>query len=81
MTPFEQACAAQGWGRPAEFLKAFHATAEVLGEDITVTDRQFRRWRAVLPPLPVRAPGASSTPCSVSPPPTWVSPDPHQVSS
>ncbi len=52
MTPFEFACIEQGWSKPRDFLRAFQATADVLGEPITVTDRQFRRWRQPAPPAP-----------------------------
>lgn len=51
-TPFEDACRLHGWERPADFLRAFHAAADVLGESVTLTDRQFRRWRQPLPPTP-----------------------------
>lgn len=52
LTPFEQVCIEHGWLRPAEFLRAFQATADVLGEPVTVTDRQFRRWKQPSPPAP-----------------------------
>lgn len=52
LTPFEQACLEHGWSKPAEFLRAFQATADVLGETATVTERQFLRWRALNPPVP-----------------------------
>ncbi|WP_445521300.1 hypothetical protein [Streptomyces sp. NEAU-174] len=52
LTPFECACIEHGWQKPADFLRAFEATASLLGETATVTDRQFRRWRQPLPPAP-----------------------------
>ena len=52
MTPFEQACLEHGWRRPSDFLRAFDATAAVLGEVVTLTDRQLRRWRQPSPPEP-----------------------------
>lgn len=51
-TLFERECVARGWGRSAAFQRAFEATAGLVGEDVTVTDRQFRRWRAPNPPRP-----------------------------
>lgn len=52
LTPFEHACLLHGWEKPADFLRAFEATADVLGEPVTLTDRQFRRWRQPAPPAP-----------------------------
>jgi hypothetical protein len=52
LTPFEQACLEHGWSKPAEFLRAFLTTADVLGEAATVTERQFLRWRGPNPPVP-----------------------------
>lgn len=52
LTPFEQACIEHGWLKPSDFLRAFQATADVLGEPVTVTDRQFRRWKEPSPPGP-----------------------------
>ncbi|MFI1584285.1 hypothetical protein [Embleya sp. NPDC020630] len=52
LTPFEHACLAHGWGKPADFLRAFEAAADLIGETITVTDRQYRRWRQPAPPAP-----------------------------
>lgn len=52
LTPFEHACIAAGWGKPAAFLRAFDATAQLLGETVTLTDRQARRWRESRPPNP-----------------------------
>ncbi|WP_026219685.1 hypothetical protein [Embleya scabrispora] len=52
LTPFEVACLAHGWDKPADFLRAFHAAADVLGEAVTLTDRQYRRWRQPDPPAP-----------------------------
>jgi hypothetical protein len=51
-TPFEQACAERGWHTPAAFLHAFHATGQLIGEPVTLTDRQLRRWRQPHPPAP-----------------------------
>lgn len=51
-TPFAHECAARGWDKPAAFLHAFDATANLVGEHIAVTDRQFRRWRQPNPPRP-----------------------------
>jgi hypothetical protein len=51
-TPFDQACRERGWTRPAVFLAEFARTARLIGEQVTVTDRQFRRWRAPNPPRP-----------------------------
>jgi hypothetical protein len=56
LTPFTQACIEHGWENPVDFLRAFQATADILGEPIDVTDRQFRRWKKPNPPGPrVRA--------------------------
>ncbi|THA54301.1 hypothetical protein E6R62_16710 [Streptomyces sp. A1136] len=52
MTPFEHACLLHGWEKPADFLRAFEATADVLGEAVTLTDRQYRRWKRPKPPAP-----------------------------
>lgn len=53
---FEQACVEHGWSRPADFLRAFQTTADLLGEPVSMTDRQLRRWRHPVPPAPrVRA--------------------------
>ena len=38
--------------RPAAFLRAFDSTACVVGEQVVVTDRQFRRRRLQGPPRP-----------------------------
>ncbi|MGW6456660.1 hypothetical protein ACWF94_12180 [Streptomyces sp. NPDC055078] len=51
-TPFGYECATRGWGQPAAFLGAFSSTAGLIGEDVAVTDRQFRRWRRPDPPRP-----------------------------
>lgn len=51
-TPFARECAARGWGQPGAFLRAFDATADLLGEHVALTDRQFRRWRRPHPPRP-----------------------------
>ncbi|MGW1989489.1 hypothetical protein [Embleya sp. NPDC001921] len=51
-TPFEHACSARGWDKPADFLRAFHTAAHLLGEAVTLTDRQYRRWRQPDPPAP-----------------------------
>ncbi|MFF7652837.1 hypothetical protein ACFZCY_23955 [Streptomyces sp. NPDC007983] len=51
-TPFARECAARGWGRSSAFLRAFDATADLLGEHVALTDRQFRRWRCPHPPRP-----------------------------
>jgi len=51
-TLFEHACVAAGWGKPADFLRAFDEAAELLGEAVTLTDRQARRWRGPCPPMP-----------------------------
>ena len=51
-TPFDQACHERGWARPAVFLAEFAKTARLIGESVTITDRQFRRWRAPNPPRP-----------------------------
>jgi hypothetical protein len=50
--PFARECAARGWEQPSEFLRAFEATAGLIGEEVAVTDRQFRRWRRPDPPRP-----------------------------
>jgi hypothetical protein len=56
LTPFEDACLLYGWEKPNDFLRAFHETADLLGETVTLTARQFRRWRQPSPPGPrVRA--------------------------
>lgn len=54
-TPFEHACIAAGWGEPTEFLRRFEETARLLGESMTVTERQARRWRRETPPPVPRA--------------------------
>ncbi|MFD7447226.1 hypothetical protein [Streptomyces sp. NPDC059909] len=51
-TPFARECAARGWDQPAMFLRAFESTAALVGEEVAVTDRQFRRWRQPAPPRP-----------------------------
>ncbi|KPI33247.1 hypothetical protein OV450_1335 [Actinobacteria bacterium OV450] len=51
-TPFEKACQLSGWSEPADFLRHFHQTADLLGEATALTDRQFRRWRGLNPPMP-----------------------------
>lgn len=51
-TPFGQQCLAHGWGRSEDFLRAFETTAAILGEAVTLTDRQLRRWRQPSPPRP-----------------------------
>lgn len=55
LTPFEHACIAAGLGEPADFLRTFEETAQLLGEPIAVTDRQARRWRRDFPPPTPRA--------------------------
>lgn len=52
LTRFERACLMHGWDKPADFLRAFHAAAAVLGEEVTLTARQYLRWRRPLPPAP-----------------------------
>jgi hypothetical protein len=54
-TPFEHACIAAGLREPADFLRTFEETAHLLGEVITVTERQARRWRRDIPPPTPRA--------------------------
>lgn len=51
-TLFARACIERGWSRPSTFLPAFEAAAELVGEQVTLTDRQFRRWRRPSPPRP-----------------------------
>ncbi|MFD5494892.1 hypothetical protein ACFYY3_16685 [Streptomyces sp. NPDC001812] len=51
-TPFAQACTERGWAKPSTFIPAFEATAELVGEQVTITDRQVRRWRRTHPPRP-----------------------------
>ncbi|MEV5410387.1 hypothetical protein AB0K60_16300 [Thermopolyspora sp. NPDC052614] len=51
-TPFDQACHDRGWTRPAIFLAELAKAARLIGEPLTITDRQFRRWRAPNPPRP-----------------------------
>ncbi|WBB59296.1 hypothetical protein O7599_27505 [Streptomyces sp. WMMC500] len=51
-TDFPQACAERGWATPTAFLRAFAETAALIGEPVTVTDRQLRRWRQPRPPQP-----------------------------
>lgn len=51
-TDFQHACAERGWATPATFLRAFAETAALIGEPVTVTDRQLRRWRQPNPPRP-----------------------------
>lgn len=55
LTAFESACEENGWARPADFLQAFGRAANLLGESVTLTDRQARRWRQPNPPAPRRA--------------------------
>jgi tetratricopeptide (TPR) repeat protein len=52
LTPFGRACIERGWSKPSTFIPAFQATAELVGEQVTITDRQFRRWRQPNPPRP-----------------------------
>ncbi|MCX5375918.1 hypothetical protein [Streptomyces sp. NBC_00091] len=52
LTAFAHACIVQGWEKPADFLRAFQMTADILGEPVTLTDRQVRRWRQPNPPAP-----------------------------
>lgn len=52
LTLFQQVCQMHGLDKPADFLRAFQATANFLGESVTLTDRQFRRWRQPSPPAP-----------------------------
>ncbi|KWT61808.1 NsdA [Streptomyces albus subsp. albus] len=51
-TPFEYACMARRWQKPADFLRAFEKAANLLHEPVTVTERQFHRWRQPVPPAP-----------------------------
>lgn len=51
-TQFHLECLARGWGEPADFLRDFHHTAQVIGETVALTDRQLRRWRRPNPPRP-----------------------------
>ncbi|MFD9256809.1 hypothetical protein [Streptomyces bottropensis] len=51
-TPFAHECAARGWDKTEAFLRAFDSAAALVGEQVTVTDRQFRRWRLPAPPRP-----------------------------
>ncbi|MFF1675695.1 hypothetical protein ACFVYG_06560 [Streptomyces sp. NPDC058256] len=52
LTSFARACIERGWSKPSQFIPAFDATAELVGEQVSVTDRQFRRWRQPEPPKP-----------------------------
>ncbi|WP_086564103.1 hypothetical protein [Streptomyces africanus] len=52
LTLFARACIERGWAKPSSFIPAFLATAELVGEQVTITDRQFRRWRQPNPPRP-----------------------------
>ncbi|MEU9885331.1 hypothetical protein [Sphaerisporangium sp. NPDC051011] len=51
-TLFERACADRGWERPGAFLAAFAQAAHLIGEPVTLTDRQFHRWCSPDPPRP-----------------------------
>ncbi|MEU8270028.1 hypothetical protein AB0B89_23075 [Sphaerisporangium sp. NPDC049002] len=51
-TEFERACVERGWERPSVFLSVFAQAAHMLGEPVTLTDRQFRRWCLPNPPRP-----------------------------
>lgn len=51
-TPFERECYHHGWSLSATFLAAFARTAQEIGEEVTVTGRQLRRWRQPDPPRP-----------------------------
>ncbi|MFF0725578.1 hypothetical protein [Streptomyces sp. NPDC004134] len=51
-TDFQQACAERGWATPGRFLRVFAETAALIGEPVTITDRQLRRWRKPHPPRP-----------------------------
>lgn len=51
-TVFEGECEARGWLTPQAFLAAFARAASEIGEDASLTDRQFRRWRKPNPPRP-----------------------------
>lgn len=55
LTPFEHACIEAGWDEPAAFLRAFEQSAQLLGDLVTVTERQARRWRRESPPPTPRA--------------------------
>ncbi len=62
-SPFEQACADRGLAGPTVFPAQFARAASLIGESVTVTDRQLRRWRGPNPPAP---PGlVSRPPCFV----------------
>jgi tetratricopeptide (TPR) repeat protein len=52
LTPFARSCAERGWQSPSLFVVAFAEAAADLGEDVSVTARQFHRWRAQNPPCP-----------------------------
>ncbi|GAB1819634.1 hypothetical protein [Herbidospora sp. RD11066] len=51
-TLFDRECITRGWGRTSAFLEAFAQTAQLLREEVTLTERQFRRWRGDHPPNP-----------------------------
>lgn len=51
-TPFARLCAQRGLLSPSLFLPAFAETARQVGEDASVTARQFQRWRGRNPPAP-----------------------------
>ncbi len=51
-TEFERACVERGWERPSVFLTVFAQAAHMLGEPVTLTARQFRRWCLPDPPRP-----------------------------
>lgn len=51
-SPFDQACRERGWARPSVFLAEFAKAARLIGEQATITDRQFRRRRSPNPPRP-----------------------------
>jgi hypothetical protein len=52
LTAFERECHARGWGKTNAFLAAFAQTALLVGEEVSLTDRQVRRWKLPQPPRP-----------------------------
>lgn len=49
---FVRECVARGWCRTATFLRAYAEAARLVGEPVSLTDRQLRRWRQPRPPRP-----------------------------
>ncbi|WP_436757953.1 hypothetical protein [Streptosporangium sp. V21-05] len=51
-TAFDRECRLRGWGQAAAFLAEYARSAQLMGEEANLTERQLRRWRKPNPPLP-----------------------------